>query len=144
MVGLRAEKDALLYFRRTGARGRSWRVCSACTSGRARACARRRGGGGRGSDQEAVGAGGEGGWCARATRGRGAPLREQEKVLVTLRTRARLKANTIVGEATNQARASAELQEMRQHDTSSIHPDTDVPQVRGLAARRAELAALAS
>jgi hypothetical protein len=47
--------------------------------------------------------------------GRGAPLREQkpEKVSVTLRTRAKLQPYTIAGEATNQARAGAELQEMR-------------------------------
>jgi hypothetical protein len=44
----------------------------------------------------------------------GAPLREQDKVLVAVRSRAGLKANTIVGEATNQARASAELQEVPQ------------------------------
>jgi hypothetical protein len=111
--GIPAEKAAPLP-----ARGRAGGKLAGAPRARADGRVRARGGQGggvqRGADQETFSAGGREGWCARATRDGGAPLREQDKVLVKVRSRAGLKANTVVGEATNQARASAELQEVRQ------------------------------
>jgi hypothetical protein len=69
----------------------------------------------------------------------------EDRVLVTLRTRAPGSRRTL-SSGTRRIR-HARVPSCRRcisMDTSSIHPDTDVPQVRGLAVRRAELAALAS
>jgi hypothetical protein len=113
MDGIPAEKAAPLPAR--GREAESWLVLH--VHERTGACVReavKAAKGERGADQETFSTGGKGGWCARATRGRGAPLREQEKNLVTLRTRAELKASFIVEGVTNEAHTSVVLQEVRQ------------------------------